>query len=334
MKKMTKILFELLLCLALASSLAITAFAQEVTCDHPEIIDDVCTSCLVEIIDEIDVVEPLKAPKIILPKSPVASLTKLDIEVDEIINIFPDSLDIVYEEGTVKVKDIGVDAIVFNCTNENLSYEMTLVDGFWILELPEEKFNLSYVLDLKLINSNGDEWTISYDDNGIIYMLFDMKSAGVSLKIVSSISYVVYDDKGIKYSDKYEDGIFVEQNLRLVLDQNVSFVITYDSSGTLIGLSAYDLELDTYFYYHDNMGWSTEENEFVQAEIPQFLQDVDPEDIVPLAPFKALRNDDDNEIATASFVQHYTGENRFVAAIILIVQFVMKFVMRCFLIPI
>ena len=161
-----------------------------------------------------------------------------------------------------------------------------------------------------------------------------MKSAGVSLKIVSSTSYVIYEDKNVKYSDKYEDGIFVEQNLQVVLDSNVSFSVTYDAYGALKSLIAYDLELDTYFYYFIDIGWSTVKNEFVQAEIPQFLKEVSPEDILLLAPFKALRNDNGNEISTASFVQHYTGENRFVSAIVLIVQFVMKFVLKCFLIPI
>jgi len=177
---------------------------------------------------------------------------------DEIKALFPEVLDVKYEDGKYMAKDVCADkATAYNSVGYE-DIELSLVDGWWICELDEEIYNDESInIFVSFEGEIGDiYWDITYINGKVdnyLYLLSTRDDFSVSVyynnydRVIPT--YCIGDRL---YLDEYINGALDMQEASLFTGEDHIYA-SYLADGSFD--RAYVHTNDEWFYYYPEKGW-------------------------------------------------------------------------------
>jgi hypothetical protein len=164
--------------------------------------------------------------------SPRANLDDIGFPYEALRAAFPDTLEVKYENGKYMVKDIGAEYAEAYSTLDYNRTVMTLVDGWWIYEINEQKHNDEDVF-VEFFGEGG-RWTITYE-NGSVYGNLNIRCNEYNTVSVYYGDYSWLEFRyyvGDKYIvDSYRDGELDGETVNVILYEHEIYA-DYNADGS------------------------------------------------------------------------------------------------------
>lgn len=264
----------------------------EIMVDAPEIFDGMTEEELMAIapygdfgnLDELGV-DPIVIPEFEFPQKPYATMAELNIPAVEIADMFPENIEIKYEDGKVMVKDIGAARVK---SNNPHSYKIRLVDGWWVCEVPESEYS-DFIKYLYFYGEN-DSWEISYvNGRASIWVSIYEGDSIVNVDIDSIRISVYYSIGDFEYNDFYRNGSLEYHTVdAYYMDEIVA--VEYDLDGNA---RIFKTCLDKWYYNIPGIGWSASKDGLTPIDAPEIFADMTFEALISLAPYGDFGNLDE-----------------------------------------
>ncbi len=237
MKKSLAIILSLILALGIIASIGISVYAEEST--------------------------GITLPEFEWVTRVYDTLDESGFPVDEIRNLFPNEVETKYENGKYMVKDIGAFEAQFY---ETISYDwttMVLEDGYWTVEVSEEKYNA--VIDAGAdfvvhLSAKDNFWQVVYSNGRMAHSLqiaTQKNTYVVLIKTASDFVEFIYPLYDRDYRDSYSSGVLISQEVTFYIDNYNFMTVHYFADGTHNYTSLYDSSAGRYYYYVQDFGWAT-----------------------------------------------------------------------------
>ncbi len=220
---------------------------------------------------------------------PYPTLEDTGFPYDEFRTVFPDTVQVKYENGRYMVKDIGADRAYVYTSLDYESVQIDLEDGWWIYEL-EERVYKDTSTDI-YIEFEGDlddaYWYVSYLNcallNGITLSTPDNLTSVNIFYDYDTIEFM-YGIGDIIYTHSYIGGIIDLQVATLhVGDDTIS--INYFGDGSVNRIDLCKNYTDWYYYTIGDEGWTcSTDGILVGCEPPEGYEDADVDFFTALAP--------------------------------------------------
>ena len=229
----------------------------------------------------------IEYPAISIPETIPETLAEVGIDNAAIWNSVPAELEATYENGILKIKDVGFSYIGIHAYYNYTWYYPVLEDGYYVVEIPEEAYY-------------GDDCDVSITLGGLDVSYCDMKLSSIGLyddliensQIDSKyihltgagellIGYWLTNDMSI--AAYYEDGVYSEGYAQKDWDQ-ISITNYYDYDGRFLYTSHADYEISSWTYYLSGQGWSGYYPDYVPTDAPEALKDYTVGQLMALAP--------------------------------------------------
>lgn len=229
-------------------------------------------------------------PEFDYPTVSYPTFAETGIPYDEIINLFPETLEIKYENGVLYVKDLGGDAAYYTDRLNYDGYEGELVDGYWEFEVSSEAYNSGGNISMY---TDSHSWHAGYDvsgKRGVVSVTTYIESYSRIVVLYPTEGYgeqyvqVIYDLlSGIRVSDTYQAGSLKEQTVE-IQNGNQAFWARYDSKGNIeyVNVSVYSTGEDATFI--PGMGWSEHSWEYVPTDAPTGYEHATLESLLAMGP--------------------------------------------------
>ena len=208
---------------------------------------------------------PITIPEFDFPTRPYETKSELNIPIDEIVALFPQELEIKYENGKVMVKDFG--AAKVESSYDWPSFELELVDGWWTYAVAEEEYEdfVKYISvygkdnswDLFYIDGKADPWLNLYEG-----------SSTLSINIHSKTVDVTYYVDGNQYRDYYSGELFIDHCAVTYLTNGDELNMGYDFSGKVLYIRLLHTT-GIWYYYSPETGWTSDLSQDETTELPE-----------------------------------------------------------------
>lgn len=229
-------------------------------------------------------------PEYTYPGLAYPTFAETGIPYDQLINLFPETLDIKYEAGILYVKDLGAAVADFTDRLSYAYHEAELVDGYWQFAVTAEEYDAGGNLSLRTGNHS---WNVEYDINGKRkFVSFTTFFANCS-KIITFYPEDGYGEQyvqldydliaGLRITDVYQAGVLTDQTVALHSDSS-SLWAKYDSNGNI---RYFDVSINgtgDYISYIPSKGWSTESWEYTPVDAPAGYEDATLESLLATVP--------------------------------------------------
>lgn len=191
-------------------------------------------------------------------KRPYDTLAETGLPIAEIREYFSVTPEVKYENGKYMVEDIGAySALVYN----NVDYEetdLTLENGYWVCEIPEEEYNDTSMSHLVRFNGADGIWRF-YLVDGVpeTYVnFFDNGSQALMVQLDNDCVKNSYSVQNRYYIDLYEDGVFVDQTVRFMFEDNDDyFFVYYNQDKEAFHVELWYSSISSYLHYYPGDGW-------------------------------------------------------------------------------
>ncbi len=229
--------------------------------------------------------EYLTLPEFEFPSETYLDFSDFDIPTDEIQALFPETIEIKYENGIYYVEDIGAESVYLISTydyhtNTNATYD----NGYWMFEVSEEQATET----IHAYFSGVDGWDITYYDgerSSYIEIESDDGDQMLSLQfevdgsIYCNISYVLPGN--VLVNSHYFNGEAYDHSLTTWLNGE-NFQMNYNIDGSAKYFEYYCTESG--YLYLLEQGWSSSYAEYVPCDPPEGREDWTLDRLVDIIP--------------------------------------------------
>ena len=256
MKKTLSIILSLILALGVIVGIGVSAYAEES--------------------------EVFTLPDVTVNEETYLSLEDMGISdlVSQIYEHFPEKIEQKYENGVLSIPNVqAASASYFSFVDYN-DHEMTLIDGYWTVEIEESVYNDGF----GLIRYYGidEEWQTAYrqGDMECITIRFFQDRVVQIYPTFTTLTYVNLDH--LLITNEYnQDGALTINSVRF--DSDDLTVIAYYKPNREFQYAEI-VANGSFGYYLPNQGWSANRQNYQPVDIPEGYEEIDEEYILKLAP--------------------------------------------------
>ena len=203
-------------------------------------------------------------------RRPYANVDVFGIDMDAIDALFPDTVNVTYEDGKIIVDDIGAGTVTYSGA---ISCNLELVDGIWTADIGERTTSAEIIkFEYKQSDEeSGLNWYVAYVD-GIRDAYVHIIDDGIEYSIDASNDYMTYSYRknDITVIDTYENGVLDTHKVSGDVDE-VSTDIVYNADQSVRYISFYfypPLNGRYYHYYYVGQGWSSTWGSYTPEDTP------------------------------------------------------------------
>lgn len=231
-----------------------------------------------------------KLPKFVYPTSSYSTFAETGIPYDAILDCFPETIEVKYENGAAYMKNIGGDTAQYIDHLNYQGHDGELVDGYWRFDVSREAYNAGGLVS---IYKDSQAWHVQYKMSGersIITLTSNTEgfTKRVSLYPVTGygeqfvqVSYELY--AGIAVTDSYEAGFLYEQTVALH-EKDASIWAEYDSQGQVQVIDVFLYDTGKYTSLLPGKGWSEHNREYIPTKAPAGFENATPESLTKMLP--------------------------------------------------
>jgi len=188
---------------------------------------------------------------------------------DDFRAALPKTIETTYENGVLTAQNIKAASAYFYSFTDDNAYDMTLVDGYWTVEIDESVYSDGN--GIIYYYGTNEEWNVQYNNGELEYIR--IYGLGNTFDIFdSTVAYMYTTEEGFEITDYYdEDGNIVRNSVRTFGDLDVA--ASYNSNREpqyfeIIGN-------DFWCCYLPGQGWSSSLGEYQPIDAPAGLENVD-----------------------------------------------------------
>lgn len=229
-------------------------------------------------------------PEFDYPAKSYATFAETGIPYDKIINCFPETLEIKYENGTMLVRDLGGDSTHFTDYLNYDGHEGVLTDGYWEFKLSPEIYSAGGNISM---HTDSHSWSAQYDTSGKRGIISLTKHYGRNSRIIvlyptegygEQYVQVVYDlPAGFRVEDTYDAGSLKGQCIDVREDGNM-FYARYDANGKLKYIDVSNYATSEEASYIAGKGWFESSAEYRPVKAPAGYENLTLEELLEIGP--------------------------------------------------
>ena len=234
--------------------------------------------------------EAVTLPDFEYPTMSCQTFAETGIPYDALMDAFPETLEIKYENGTLYVKDLGGDEALFFSDLNHDTRDGELVDGYWTFAVSAEEYNSDSSISMR---TDSHSWHAEYKVNGkrwIVTLTKHMESNARIVMLYPEEGYgeqyiqVAYDLlAGFRVTDSYDAGVLKEQVVE-VHDDDSSLWAYYDAQGNPKYVNVSENSEGRYASYIPGKGWSENSWEYVPTNAPAGYENATLESLLAMGP--------------------------------------------------
>ena len=256
MKKTLSIILSLILALGVIVGIGVSAYAEES--------------------------EVFTLPDVTLNEETYLTLEDMGISdfVSQIREHFPPTIEPKYENGVLSIPNVQAATATYYSFTDYNDYEMTLVDGYWTLEIEESIYNDGFGL-IRYYGTD-EEWQAIYRQ-GVMECIMIACSQDRVVQIYPTFTTFFYmDSDDLIITNEYDiDGALTMNSVRF--DSNGFAVVSYYNSSKELEYAEI-LVNGSFYYYLSNQGWSSNHRKYQPIDPPQGWEEADDKDFMSIAP--------------------------------------------------
>ena len=225
-------------------------------------------------------------PEFTLPTEGKLNYDDYNIPRDEIISLFPEEIEMKYENGVFTASDIGAESAMVFDYETFTRIELTLVDGVWT---GEADLNENERIVVEFYGINGEKrWQTSYLE-GRIENYIQINSLNYDKSVVISLDnqddVVVYAIGEHNNEIRYKNGEIMKiENDYFPENMDFYVYVEYNKDNSFARATVYNFKERTYYYYLPD-GWSQDRSKYVAGgEASPDHESYTAEDFVTLCP--------------------------------------------------
>ena len=200
--------------------------------------------------------------------------------VSQLREHFPEKIGQKYENGVLSITNVQAASAYYFSFVDYKDHEMTLVDGYWTIEMEESLYNDGSGL-IRYYGTD-KEWQAIYRQ-GVLECIIIAFSQDRVLQIYptfTTFSYLTSDE--LLITNEYDmDGALTVNTVRF--DSNDLILVSYYNSNKEFEYAEIFVNGSAY-YYLSNQGWSSNRQEYQSIDIPEGYEEIDEEYILSLVP--------------------------------------------------
>ncbi len=191
--------------------------------------------------------------------------------VNEMKAALPEQIEESYEGGVLTVPNPKAASAQFYSYTDYNMYDMTLVDGYWTLEIEESMYNEGGLIYYYGIDG---EWKAEYRRGYREYISLYLGDANYSscLDIYRTHISFIYKINMKNVSNTYDlDGNLIENEV-MISTGDYDVITVYNQDKQLVYAHVY---LNDWHYYFAGQGWSESYNEYIPTDAPAGWEEAD-----------------------------------------------------------
>ena len=256
MKKILSIILSLILAIGVIVGIGVSAYAEES--------------------------EVFAIPDVTVNKETYLSLEDMGISdiVSQIREHFPEKIEQKYENGVLSVPNVQAASANYYSFVDYKEYEMTLVDGYWTIEIEESVYDDGF--GLIEYSGNDKEWQATYRQGYMECIIIHFPQYRIVQVYPTFTTFSYFNSDDLLIINEYDqDGALTINSVRFDSDNLV--VVSYYNSNRELEYAEI-LANGSFCYYLPNQGWSANPYQYQPIDIPEGYEEIDEEYILSLVP--------------------------------------------------
>ncbi len=200
--------------------------------------------------------------------------------VSQIREHFPQTIEQKYENGVLSIPNVqAVSASYYSFADYN-NYEMTLVDGYWTIEIDESVYNDGFGL-IRYYGTD-EEWQAIYRQGEMECITIAFSQARVVQIYPTFTTFLYVNSDDLQITNEYDlDGALTINSVRF--DSNDLVLTSYYNSNKEFKYAEI-LVNGSFYYYLSNQGWSSNYHQYLPIDPPQGWEEVDDKYFMNITP--------------------------------------------------